>query len=92
MLAGIGSSVVYGSSPVQTCSGSLKRLSVDEATAAGLSRIGVQTVLTIRDGALASLIDDATITVDGVDYVIRDIGVALQDGTRRLTVVAVEAS
>lgn len=78
--------VVYGA---QSCWGDLKRGTVDEASDNGLRRLGTHITLVIRDGALTSLRDDTAITVDGGAYVIRDIGIALPDGTRVLTLAEV---
>jgi len=76
--------VVYG---VQSCWGDLKREPLLVPSESGLQNVGTHISLTIRDGALTGLQDESTITVDGVDHVIRDVGVALQDGTRQLTLL-----
>lgn len=71
----------------ESCYGDLKREPIVEATAGGMQRIGTHITLVLRDGALSSLIDEATIVVDGESFSIRDVGTVLHDGTRILTLV-----
>jgi hypothetical protein len=82
MLADCGVPVVFGG---VTVSGLLDVTALDELTAEGV-RAGERLIkVGIRNGALAALVVDAAITVDGAAYHIRDCGHPGSDGMRYLT-------
>jgi hypothetical protein len=63
-------SVSYGSAPVQTTRGDLRTEDIPEGDGQGGLVMVARRTVTIRDGSLTGLLDDANITVDGTTYVI----------------------
>lgn len=72
----------------QTGFGLLDRDTVQAIQADGaLEILGDSIAVWVRDGKFTSLAMDATITVGGTSYTIRDIGTPLTDGMRKITLV-----
>jgi hypothetical protein len=64
--------VSYGSAPVQTTRGDLRTEDVPESDGQGGLVLVARRTVTIRDGSLTGLLDDAAITVNGTAYVIHE--------------------
>lgn len=84
VLTDVGVSVVYGT---ERTNGKLRRTPIEEFLDGGLTKVASKITLIIADGAITNPTVDASITIDGVAFKIRDAGERLPDTTRHLAVV-----
>jgi hypothetical protein len=77
-LADAGVMVTFGAQSTHGLIENTETSTLDVTT--GLTLLQRTTTLYIREGSLAGLVEDAAITVDGVNYRIRNPGTGVGDG------------
>jgi hypothetical protein len=90
MLKATGKSVVFGGVVTDPLVyGKLRQMEGVELDASGQQIAYTGTTLLVRDGTQpVGLKDGSLLTVDGVGYRVRDVGILQPDGLRRIHVVA----
>jgi hypothetical protein len=84
ILADVGVSVTHGDVSTE---GKLRRTTVEGVGDGGLEKIATRVTLIVRADILSNPQIDDTITVDGTDYLIRDIDGEQPDGSVLINLV-----